>query len=59
MGSDLANTYVHIVSALMTNWLVRNDSRFGFMSDFQYISELLVNQSMLDFLMKHCFDGYH
>ena len=33
MGSALANTNVHIVSAPMATWLVRNDSRFGFMDE--------------------------
>ena len=38
MGSALASTNVHIVSAPMATWLVRNDSRFGFMDEFQYVS---------------------
>lgn len=38
MGSALANTNAHIVSAPMATWLVRNDSRFGFTNEFQYVS---------------------
>ena len=37
MGSVLANTNAHVVSAPMATWLVRNDSRFGFMNEFQYV----------------------
>ena len=37
MGLALANTNAHIVSAPMATWLVRIDSRFGIMNDFQYV----------------------
>ena len=38
MGSALANTNVHIVSALIATWLVKNYSRLSFMEKFQYVS---------------------